>query len=40
MERIPDMSDVDHYPYRVTKEMLADAMDKLKERVRKDNEEK
>ncbi len=34
------MSDVDHYPYRVTKEMLDDAMDKLKERVRKDNEEK
>ena len=40
MERIPDMSDVAHYPYRVTKEMLVNAMDRLKERVRKDNEEK
>ena len=28
-----------HYPYRVTEEMLADAMDRLKERVRKDADE-
>ena len=39
MERIPDMSDVAHYPYKVTKEMLTEAMDRLRERVRKDNEE-
>lgn len=39
MKRIPDMSDVAHYPYRVTEEMLADAMDRLKERVRKDADE-
>lgn len=39
MGRIPDMSDVAHYPYRVTKEMLEEAMHQLKERVRKDNEE-
>ena len=36
MERIPEMSDVAHYPYKVTREMLEDAMQKLKERVRKD----
>lgn len=30
MNRIPDMSDVKHYPYRVTKEMLTEAMKKLK----------
>ena len=30
------MSDVAHYPYRVTEEMLTEAMDRLKERVRKD----
>ena len=36
--RIPDMSDVAHYPYRVTKEMLTDAMDRLIERGKKDNE--
>ena len=35
-KRIPDMSDVAHYPYRVTEEMLTEAMDRLKERVRKD----
>lgn len=33
MNRIPDMSDVKHYPYKVTREMLTDAMDKLKARV-------
>ena len=38
-ERIPDMSDVAHYPYRVTKEMLEGAMEYLKEKVRKDSEE-
>ena len=35
-KRIPDMSDVAHYPYRVTEEMLTEAMDRLKERGRKD----
>ena len=32
LDRIPDMSDVKHYPYRVTREMLEDAMGKLTER--------
>ena len=32
LDRIPDMSDVKHYPYRVTREMLEDAMSKLTER--------
>ena len=32
MTRIPEMSDVAHYPYKVTREMLDDAMRKLKER--------
>ena len=36
MNRIPEMSDVAHYPYRVTKEMRRDAMDRLKERAGKD----
>ena len=36
MGHIPKMSDVEHYPYKVTREMLEDAMQKLKERVRKD----
>ena len=36
-DRIPDMSDVAHYPYKVTKEMLKNAMARLEERVRKDN---
>ena len=36
MTRIPEMSDVKHYPYRVTLEMLDAAMTKLKERVKKD----
>ena len=36
MGHIPKMSDVAHYPYKVTREMLEDAMQKLKERVRKD----
>ena len=40
VKRIPDMSDIAHYPYRVTEEMLTEAMSKLKERVKKDNEEK
>ena len=34
--RIPEMSDVAHYPYQVTKEMLDEAMNRLKERVRQD----
>ena len=29
MNRIPDMSDVAHYPYRVTRDMLVKAMNKL-----------
>lgn len=33
MSRIPDMSDVKHYPYRVTRKMLTDAMDKLRARA-------
>ena len=32
ISRIPEMSDVKHYPYRVTKEMLTTAMQKLNER--------
>ncbi len=36
VERIPDMSDVAHYPYRVTKDMLRQAMESLEERVEKD----
>lgn len=36
MTRIPEMSDVKHYPYSVTPEMLDAAMTKLKERVKKD----
>lgn len=36
MARIPKMSDVKHYPYRVTREMLDAAMKKLEERVKKD----
>lgn len=39
MERIPDMSDVAHYPYKVTREMLEEAMERLKERVGRDDEE-
>ena len=38
MNRIPDMSDISHYPYRVTRGMLEEAMDRLKERVRNDDE--
>ena len=38
MNRIPEMSDVTHYPYKVTKEMLSEAMSKLKERVQEDGE--
>ena len=38
MNRIPEMSDVAHYPYKVTKEMLSEAMRKLKERVQEDGE--
>ena len=34
--RIPEMSDIAHYPYRVTKEMLDEAMARLKERAAKD----
>lgn len=36
MNRIPEMSDVSHYPYKITKEMLAEAMDLLTERNNKD----
>ncbi len=32
LDRIPEMSDVKHYPYKVTREMLEKAMDRLKER--------
>lgn len=32
MNRIPDMSDIAHYPYNVTRQMLEDAMQKLTER--------
>ena len=35
MNRIQDMSDVAHYPYKVTVEMLSDAMERLKERAMK-----
>ncbi len=34
MTRIPEMSDVAHYPYKVTKAMLTDAMAQLNERNR------
>ena len=34
--QIPQMSDIRHYPYKVTKEMLEIAMKKLKERVERD----
>lgn len=37
MERIPQMSDVTHYPYQVTRDMLENAMNLLNQRVRKDN---
>ena len=36
MERIPNMSHIAHYPYKVTREMLEDAMNRLRERVRED----
>ena len=39
MERIPDMSDVAHYPYKVTRKMLEEAMKRLKERAGRDDEE-
>jgi len=29
MNRIPDMSDVAHYPYKVTRDMLVKAMNEL-----------
>ena len=32
MSRIPDMSDIRHYPYKVTPEMLAEAMEILEKR--------
>lgn len=32
MDHIPEMSDIRHYPYKVTKEMLVLAMNQLKER--------
>lgn len=38
MERIPGMSDIVHYPYKVTRDMLRDAMARLKERASADNE--
>ena len=37
--RIPHMSDVAHYPYAVTKQMLTEAMRKLKERAGHENHE-
>ena len=37
--RIPHMSDVAHYPYAITKQMLTDAMRKLKERAGRENHE-
>lgn len=40
MERIPNMSDIAHYPYRVTEKMLEEAMERLKERMKKENHEK
>ena len=36
MNRIPEMSDVAHYPYKVIRKMLIDAMNTLKNRVAKD----
>ena len=33
LERIPDMSDVAHYPYKVTREMLVNAMEVLDEKA-------
>ena len=39
MDRIPDMPDVAHYPYKITRNMLEEAMARLKERVKKDHEE-
>lgn len=32
MTRIPDMSDIRHYPYKVTPEMLEKAMEMLEKR--------
>ena len=34
MKRIPEMSDVAHYPYKVTKEMLIDSKKKLEEKAK------
>ena len=39
-KRIPDMSDVAHYPYKVTEKMLTDAMNRLRERVKEDEKTK
>ena len=36
INRIPEMSDVAHYPYKVIRKMLIDAMNTLKNRVAKD----
>ena len=38
--RIPDMSDVKHYPYRVTEEMLQKAMDYLRKEIKRSYHEK
>ena len=35
MTRIPHMSDVAHYPYPVTEDMLKSAMERLEERNKK-----
>ena len=35
-KRIPEMSDIAHYPYHVTKEMLEDAIQRLENRVKQD----
>ena len=39
-KRIPAMSDVAHYPYKVTEKMLTDAMNRLRERVKEDEKTK
>lgn len=39
MQQIPGMSDIAHYPYKVTVEMLEQAMNALKERGQKDEEQ-
>lgn len=38
IRRIPDMSDIAHYPYQVTSKMLEEAMQQLKNRAKSDSE--